>query len=142
MCAVSASSKKRILETLCEKAAEITDNIDTYTLLNSLMAREKMGSTGIGNGIAVPHGRLPDTDHVIAVLATSESPIPFDAIDDRPVDIYVALFVPEENCQQHLSTLQSIAKIFSDKNICKQARKCKSDEELFTLIQQADSLTQ
>lgn len=140
LCAVPATSKKRILEILCEKAAETSDTFTTFDLLESLMVREKLGSTGIGNGIAIPHGRLTEHDQVIAVLATTESPIDFDAIDNRPVDIYIALFVPEEHCEQHLSTLQSIAQIFSDKHIAKQARKCQSNEELFQLIKHANSV--
>ncbi|GLX77930.1 PTS IIA-like nitrogen-regulatory protein PtsN [Thalassotalea insulae] len=134
MCAVPATSKKKMLETLCEKAAASNTHYNTYQLLESLLVREKMGSTGIGNGIAIPHGRLPHGEQVIAIVATSANPIAFDAIDNRPVDIFIALFVPEEHCQQHLSTLQSIAKIFSNKQVCKQARKCQSNAELYQLI--------
>ena len=136
LCAVSANSKKRILELICNKAAEFFDNYTPYTLIESLMVREKMGSTAIGNGIAIPHGRLKNSEKVVAVIATTNHPIEFDAIDNRPVDIFIALFVPEENCQQHLSTLQSIAKIFSDKQRCKQVRKCQTDKELFQLLAQ------
>jgi len=138
LCAVPATSKKRILEVICEQAAQSLDNFNTYSLLESLMVREKMGSTGIGNGIAIPHGRLKDSEQVIAVLATTENPIAFDAIDNRDVDVYIALFVPEEHCQEHLSTLQDIAKIFSDKQFCKQVRQCKTNQELYSLIQQAN----
>jgi len=139
LCAVTANSKKRILELLCEKAAESLENFNTYSLLESLMVREKMGSTGIGNGIAIPHGRLSDSNKVIVVIATTQTPIPFDAVDNRDVDIFIALFVPEENCQQHLTTLQSIAKIFSDKQICKQVRKCQNNAELFSLIKNTNN---
>ena len=139
LCAVSANSKKRILELLCEKAAESFDEDNTYSLLESLMAREKMGSTGIGNGIAIPHGRLADGDKVLVVVATTQSPIEFDAVDNRPVDIFIALFVPAENCQQHLTTLQSIAKIFSNKQICKQVRKCQTSTELFKLLKNTNN---
>ena len=138
LCAVQTSSKKRILELICEKAAAKLDEYNTYTLLESLMIREKMGSTGIGNGIAIPHGRLTKSKQVVAVIATSESPIHFDAIDNRPVDVFIALFVPDENCQAHLSTLQSIAQLFSEKSFCKKIRKCQSSDELFHLITQAN----
>lgn len=134
-CAVSGSSKKRILDEICTVAAKKLKSHDTYELIESLLNREKMGSTGIGNGIAIPHGRLSNTKKVIAILMTTEEPIDFDAIDNRPVDIFIALFVPEDSCQEHLTTLQSIAKIFSDKQICKQVRKCSSNQQLFELIQ-------
>ena len=138
LCAVPATSKKRILEIICEKAAENAVEMNTYTLLESLMQREKMGSTGIGNGIAIPHGRLADSEKVMLVVATTEHPIEFDAIDNRPVDIFVALFVPEQQCQEHLSTLQSIAKLFGNKKVVKQVRKCDSDKALFQFLTQAE----
>jgi len=134
MCAVKGTSKKKLLEIISTTAAQKIDDLDTHQLFESLMAREKVGSTGIGNGIAIPHGRLSNTSQVIAVLLTSDQAIEFDAIDNRDVDIIVALFVPEESCQEHLSTLQSIAQIFSDKQIAKQVRKCQNSQELFNLI--------
>jgi len=137
ICAVPGSSKKRILEYLSSLAAEKLESHDTFQLLESLVKRERMGSTGIGNGIAIPHGRLAGATEPIAVVVTTEQAINFDAIDHRHVDIFVALFVPEEECQSHLSTLQSIAKIFRNKQFCKQVRKCQSNQELFQLIQQA-----
>lgn len=137
LCAVPATSKKRLLDTICETAAKYITELNQQELLESLMNREQMGSTGIGNGIAIPHGRLTQTSNVVAVLLTTQEPIDFDAIDNRPVDIFVALFVPESCCDQHLSTLQSIAKLFSDKQTCKQVRKCETSEHLFQLVQQA-----
>jgi PTS system nitrogen regulatory IIA component len=136
ICAAPGSSKKRVLEYLSSLAAEKLNSHDTFQLLESLVKREKMGSTGIGNGIAIPHGRLDDAQKPIAVVITTEQTINFDAIDHRPVDIFIALFVPEKECQNHLSTLQSIAKIFRDKQFCKQVRKCESNQALFELIQQ------
>ncbi len=135
-CAVSGTSKKRILEQLCVTAAEKLSDISQQDLLESLMVRERMGSTGIGGGIAIPHGRLSETSQVICVVLTSAKAINFDAIDNRPVDIFIALFVPEDSCKEHLSTLQSIAQLFSDKQICKDVRNCQTDQELFELIQQ------
>lgn len=138
LCAVQTSSKKRMLELICEQATKVIDQFTTYTLLDSLLIREKMGSTGIGNGIAIPHGRLAGSQQVVAVIATSTNPIDFDAIDNRPVDIFIALFVPEENCQAHLKTLQNIAELFSEKNFCRQVRKCQTSLELFQLIKQSN----
>jgi PTS system nitrogen regulatory IIA component len=137
ICAAPGSSKKRVLEYLSSLAAEKFPNHDTYQLLESVVKREKMGTTGIGNGIAIPHGRLTDADQVVAVLITTEQAINFDAIDHRPVDIFIALFVPEEECQNHLCTLQSIATIFRDKHFCKKVRKCENNQALYELIQQA-----
>ena len=136
-CDVAVTSKKRILEKICQLAANQVVDIDQDELLESLLDREKMGSTGIGNGIAIPHGRLPNAHKAVAVLITTQQAIDFDAIDDRDVDIFVALFVPENSCQEHLDTLKSIAKLFSDKKVLKQVRKCSDNQTLFNLVQQA-----
>jgi len=136
-CAVAGGSKKRILDKICTIAATKIANHSPFELIESLMAREKIGSTGIGNGIAIPHGRLTGTQQVIAIVMTTEETIAFDSIDNRPVDIFIALFVPEDHCQDHLTTLQSIAKLFGNKRIAEKVRKCQSDNELFQLIQQA-----
>ncbi len=143
VCAVSGASKKRILDKICTIAATKINGYSPFELHESLMKREKMGSTGIGNGIAIPHGRLANTEQVVAVLMTTEEEIAFDAIDGRPVDIFIALFVPEDCCQEHLCSLQSIAKLFSNKKITKQVRKCQNDQQLFELIQEtSESLLQ
>lgn len=136
-CSVAITSKKRILEKIAQLAAMQVSDIDQDELLESLLTREKMGSTGIGNGIAIPHGRLANTSKAIAVLVTTEQAIDFDAIDNRDVDIFIALFVPEDSCKEHLGTLQNIAQLFSDKKVIKQVRKCHDSQALFNLIQQA-----
>jgi PTS system nitrogen regulatory IIA component len=133
-CAVHAASKKRILEKLCAIAATKISELSPQELLTSLMQREKLGSTGIGNGIAIPHGRLSNTENVVAVLITTDEPVAFDAIDQRPVDIFIALFVPEAHCKEHLATLQSIAKLFKNKEFSKKIRQCKNNQQLYNLI--------
>lgn len=139
-CAVPASSKKRILEQICLLAAEKMGNCSASDLLDSILNREKMGSTGIGNGIAIPHGRLSNTDKAMAVLLTTEQAIDFDAIDNKAVDIFICLFVPQDSTEEHLNTLQSIAQLFSDRKTAKQVRKCTNDLQLFDLIQQKKSI--
>jgi PTS system nitrogen regulatory IIA component len=137
LCAAPAISKKRILEQICQLAAEKMGNCSASDLLESILNREKMGSTGIGNGIAIPHGRLSNTNKAMAVLLTTEKAIDFDAIDNRAVDIFICLFVPQDSTQEHLNTLQSIAQLFSDRKTAKQVRKCTNNLQLFNLIQQA-----
>lgn len=139
-CAVPASSKKRILEQICLLAAEKMGNCSASDLLDSILNREKMGSTGIGNGIAIPHGRLSNTDKAMAVLLTTEQAIDFDAIDNKAVDIFICLFVPQDSTQEHLNTLQSIAQLFSDRKTAKQVRKCTNNLQLFDLITQKNQI--
>lgn len=133
-CAVQGTSKKRILEIISQIASEHIPQIDQATILSSLMCREKMGSTGIGNGIALPHGRLPDLEKVLAILITSKPAIEFDAIDNKPVDIFFALLVPEDQAQGHLQTLATIAGRLSDKERVKVIRNATSDMQLFEAI--------
>ncbi|HIF9231451.1 TPA: PTS IIA-like nitrogen regulatory protein PtsN [Photobacterium damselae] len=131
--AVSCSSKKRALEIISEIAAEHLDQ-NPQPLFDCMLNREKMGTTGIGNGIAIPHGRINNSDKAIAVFIQSQEPIEFDAIDNQPVDLLFALLVPENQCSEHLKTLSAIAEKLRDKQLCKQLRCAQSDEELYQLI--------
>ena len=127
-------SKKKVLELISDLAAAQYPTLSSQEIFESLVAREKMGSTGIGNGIAIPHGRLTDIDQPIAILIKCEEPIAFDAIDKQPVDILFALLVPADQCQQHLSTLSCMAEKLSDKQILKQLRKTHDETELYQVI--------
>ncbi len=133
-CAVQGTSKKRILEVISQIAAQHTSDIDQLTFLSSLLSREKMGSTGIGNGIALPHGRLSGLKKTLAILVTSKPSIAFDAIDNNPVDIFFAIFVPEDQAQGHLQTLATIAGKLSDKDVVKVMRKAETDQQLYESI--------
>jgi PTS system nitrogen regulatory IIA component len=134
LCAVQGTSKKRILELISQIANQYLIDIDQATILSSLTCREKMGSTGIGNGIALPHGRLQDLDNVMAIVVTSEKPINYDAIDDAPVDIFFAILVPENKASEHLGTLSSIATKLNNKDTLSRMRKAKTDQELFEAL--------
>ena len=129
----TAPAKKRALEIISEIAAKHLDQ-NPQPLFECMLNREKMGSTGIGNGIAIPHGRINNCDQAIAVLIQCQDPIPFDAIDNQPVDLLFALLVPDEQCQEHLKTLSCMAEKLSNKQICKQLRTAKSDEELYQIL--------
>ncbi|WJG08869.1 PTS IIA-like nitrogen regulatory protein PtsN [Aliiglaciecola sp. LCG003] len=133
-CAVQGTSKKRILEIISQLAAQKLPDIDQTDILTSLLSREKLGSTGIGNGIALPHGRLQGIDKVLAILITCKPAIAFDAIDNCPVDIFFAILVPEEQAQGHLQTLATIATRLSDKEVLKVLRKCETDGQLYEAI--------
>ncbi|MCH1929449.1 PTS IIA-like nitrogen regulatory protein PtsN [Shewanella sp. A25] len=127
-------SKKKVLELISDLAAAQYPTLSSQEIFESLVAREKMGSTGIGNGIAIPHGRLTDIAQPIAILVKCDEPIAFDAIDKQPVDILFALLVPADQCQQHLSTLSSMAERLSDKQVLKQLRKTHDETELYQVI--------
>ena len=131
--AVQCTSKKRALEMISEIVAMRTGQNPTE-LFECMLSREKVGSTGIGNGIAIPHARMHSTDQAIAVLLQCESPIEFDSIDNRPVDLLFALLVPDAQCKEHLKTLSSMAERLNNKQVIKQLRKAKSDQELYDIM--------
>ncbi|MGT0149620.1 PTS IIA-like nitrogen regulatory protein PtsN [Vibrio metschnikovii] len=125
--------QKRALEIISEIAAQHTGQNATE-LFECMLSREKMGSTGIGNGIAIPHARMTDSEKAVAVLIQCAEPIEFDAIDNRPVDLLFALLVPEEQCKEHLKTLSCMAERLNDKQILKQLRHAESDQELYDIM--------
>lgn len=132
--AVLINSKKRIIEYIAQLAKTKLPELSEYDILESLLSREKLGSTGIGNGIALPHGRLQEINQSLAIFVTTKTPVRYDAIDNRPVDIFCALLIPEEQCKAHLSTLSSIAKLLNNKSVCKQIRQAETDEQVYRIL--------
>jgi len=112
--AMRAASKKRALEILSELIAKDT-GLNSTVVFQSLIDRERIGSTGIGESIAIPHGRLKALEQPIGAFTILEQQIDFDAIDQKPVNLIFALLVPEEATEEHLQLLAQLAKIFSNK---------------------------
>jgi len=133
-CAVEGASKKRLLETISQIVAPKLSGITRHDIFESLLNRERLGSTGIGLGIAIPHGRLPNSNHPVAVLLTLDEPIEFDSIDNQPVDIVFALLVPESEHENHLQTLAKVARKMNDKDCTRALRQADSDKALYQLF--------
>ncbi|WP_204162607.1 PTS IIA-like nitrogen regulatory protein PtsN [Pantoea sp. Nvir] len=131
---IHCKSKKRAIEIISEIAAQQL-NMSPQKLFEAIQTRERMGSTGIGNGIAIPHGKLEeDALHAIGVFISLYQPIAFNAVDNQPVDLLFALLVPADQCKTHLHTLSLVAKRLADKTICRRLRAAKSDEDLYAII--------
>mgnify|MGYP000194253376 FL=1 len=124
-------SKKRVLENSSKLIAERTEGQTAELLFSGLLSREKLGSTGIGQGIAIPHCRIQDLEHATAALIKLKDPIDFDAIDNAPVDILFLLLVPEEACDEHLNTLARLAEVFSDDANLSALRNCSEASQLY-----------
>ncbi len=133
-CSVECHSKKRIFEVISEIAVKQSPELDQVEVLSSLLGREKMGSTGIGNGIAIPHGRIKGLSNMMAVIVTSCDPIDFDAIDSQPVDIFFAILVPDEQTDSHLQALSGIAKKLSNKETVKAIRKAENKNQIVAAL--------
>ena len=136
---VNCQSKKRALEIISELAAKQLKLVP-QVVFDAIWTRERMGSTGIGNGIAIPHGKLEeDTLRAVGVFIRLEQPIAFDAIDNQPVDLLFALLVPAEQCNTHLHTLALVAKRLADKTVCRRLRAAQSDEELYEIMTETEA---
>ena len=126
-------SKKRLLTTISEILSTENEQLDADDIFNALMAREQLGSTGLGNGIAIPHCRVPFCTEIIGMLITLKESIDFDAIDDKPVDLLFVLIVPEQQNDEHVKTLGQIAQLFSDKDFCFTLRSTCDSQDLYNI---------
>ena len=131
LCKVPASSKKRVLEFIAERIHFQDEILSDTQIFNNLVSRERLGSTGIGEGIAIPHCRLEGLDRVIGVLMTLEEPVDFDAIDNQPVDLVFALIVPKEATSEHLELLSQLAERFNDSTFCARLRQWEDAANLY-----------
>jgi PTS system nitrogen regulatory IIA component len=110
-----ATSKKRVLESASQLIADCDDNLSPRAVFDCLIAREKLGSTGLGHGVAIPHGRLAGLDKTIGVFIRVPKGVDFDAPDNEPVDLVFALLVPEDSTDEHLQVLADIASYFDSR---------------------------
>jgi PTS system nitrogen regulatory IIA component len=130
------ASKKRLLEHVSELLGSSSPQVSRQSIFDALVNREKLGSTGLGNGVAIPHGRLPGLAGPVCALVRLVTPVDFDAADGQPVDLAFALLVPEESTEEHLQVLSTIAEIFSNKAICGLLRACDNGECLLNQLYQ------
>jgi PTS system nitrogen regulatory IIA component len=136
LCGLPGSSKKKVLEEVAQYIAQQYPDINENVIFNSLIGRERLGSTGIGQGIAIPHCRLENCQKVIGALLTLEQKVPFDAIDNEPVDLLFVLIVPQEATSEHLELLSQLAEKFNNTELCQRLRSCTNSEALYNTILQ------
>lgn len=134
LCGLQGGSKKRILEITSQLIAEQNPGMEADTIFSGLLGREKLGSTGIGDGVAIPHCRLANCPEALGYLITLDTAIDFDAIDGKPVDLLFTLVVPEEACEEHLQTLAAAAELFSQEKVRQALRAATSNEALYQVI--------
>lgn len=126
-----AGSKKKILENLAQLFADHIENINADELFTSLINRERLGSTGIGQGIAIPHCRFNTGGKSYCACITLEEPVDFDAVDNKPVDIVFAMVVPQDAESNHLETLAQLAERMQQPEFVARLRRARTDEQLF-----------
>lgn len=134
-CDSSESSKKRALEKLSDMiAGDESANLVAQDVVDSLLAREKLGSTSIGSGVAIPHGRLKNSDKTIAAFLQLHDGIDYDAMDNQSVDLLFALLVPEDSTDEHLQILAELAELFSHPELRAKLRQTTDSSQLCSLL--------
>jgi PTS system nitrogen regulatory IIA component len=135
-----ATSKKQALQELARIAAE-TVGLHEKAVFEVLLERERLGSTGVGNGVAIPHGKLPGLKRLYGFFARLSSPIDFEAVDDQPVDLVFLLLAPETAGADHLKALARISRLLRDKDMCEKLRGSDSGDALYALLTEAPTRT-
>ncbi len=128
-----ASSKKQALQELARRAAEITGEPER-AIFEVLLERERLGTTGVGNGIAIPHGKLGSLKRLYALFAKLEQPIDFDSIDEQPVDLICLLLAPQTAGADHLKALAQVSRLLRDRGICEKLRGASTPEAIYALL--------
>jgi len=131
---VNAASKKAVLEELARLVASDTPELTPAQAFDGLVFRERLGSTGLGNGIAIPHGRIAHLTATVGAFLRTESAIDFDAIDGNPVDLFFALFVPHEATEEHLAMLAGLAEAFSDEKLVAKLRVSSTTQDIHSML--------
>lgn len=129
----SASSKKRLMQDISELAAQAY-GLPAGGVLDALLAREALGPTGVGGGIALPHARLDGLEAVVGAFVLLDKPVDFNAIDRQPVDIAFALFAPEDAGVEHLKALALVSRTLRDTSLCAKLRANPNPNTLYTLL--------
>jgi PTS system nitrogen regulatory IIA component len=136
--ALNATTKKDILQSLATMAATALgkEQLDVFGVL---WERERLGTTGVGRGIAIPHGRVPGLDKVCGFFARLAQPVNFEAVDDKPVDLVFLLLAPESAGADHLHALATVSRLLRDPALCDQLRRAKDKTALYRLLTEAET---
>jgi PTS system nitrogen regulatory IIA component len=119
---LKAGSKRQVLRALAERVAE-AHGLETGHVLEALLEREKLGTTGIGEGLAIPHAKLPGLDRLVGMFARLQTPVNFESLDDEPVDLVFLLLAPTDAAADHLKALAWVARVFRDEALCRALRE-------------------
>jgi len=131
--AMRVGSKKQALQDLAKRASELASQ-NERAIFDVLMDRERLGTTGVGNGIAIPHGKMAGLDKLYGVFARLETPVDFQAIDDRPVDLVFLLLAPETAGADHLKALARVSRLLRNSQVCEKLRGTDQADALYAIL--------
>lgn len=134
---LKATSKKQALQELSAYAAGQLD-LEDRAILDVLMERERLGSTGVGNGVAIPHGKMPKLNKLYMLFARLSAPVAFDAPDGRPVDLLFLLLTPENAGGDHLTALATVSRLMRDEKVCSLLRGSETAEAIYSAILESE----
>lgn len=135
---LKASNKKQLLQELARYASRIT-GVNDRKIFETLLERERLGSTGVGSGIAIPHGKLSDFKRLYGVFARLERPVEFDSIDEQPVDLIFLLLAPEGAGADHLKALARVSRLLRDSSMCDKLRGAETADGLYMVLTQSEA---
>ena len=130
---LEATSKKHVLQDLATRAADVCE-IDERRIFDVLLERERLGSTGIGDGVAIPHGTLPELGHLFAMFARLEPPVDFDTADGVPVDLVFLLLASESAGADHLKALAKVSRHLRDHEVCTRLRSAGDSDSIYAVL--------
>lgn len=131
--ALKAQGKKQLLQELSQRAAQIT-GLPERTIFETLLERERLGTTGVGHGIAIPHGKLAGLSKIVGLFARLDGRIDFDAIDDQPVDLVFLLLAPEGAGADHLKALARVSRLLRNTQVCEKLRGAEDRAALYAIL--------
>src|SRR6266496_3028800 len=131
--ALKVNGKKQALQELAAKAADLSGQ-NERAVFEILLQREKLGSTGVGNGIAIPHGKLPKLNKLFGLFARLDRPVDFEALDGQPVDLVFLLLAPEAAGADHLKALARVARLLRDTDVARKLRQSRDAEALYAVL--------
>src|SRR6185295_5631050 len=131
--ALKVNGKKQAIQELASRAARLTGQSERL-IFETLMQREKLGSTGVGNGIAIPHGKLPKLEKLVGLFARLERPIDFESLDGQPVDLVFLLLAPEGAGADHLKALARVARLLRDQDVAKKLRASRDAQAIYSVL--------
>ncbi len=135
---LKAANKKEVLEELCEKLVSLHPTLDRDRLVGVLLDRERLGSTGVGEGVAIPHGKISEVGGLIACFGRSAGGVEFEAVDDRPVSLFFLLFAPEDSAGPHLKALAKISRLLKRPSVREDLLRAGSKQEIYAILTQED----
>ncbi|KAB7614543.1 PTS IIA-like nitrogen regulatory protein PtsN [Amylibacter sp. SFDW26] len=136
--AQSASSKKRLLQKISEQAASIYD-LDSEQVFAALTAREALGTTGVGRGVAIPHARFENLDRVVGLFTRLEKPLDYDSMDHQAVDLVFTLLAPQKEGAEHLKALALVSRTLRDEDVCSKLRSNNDAQTIFSILVEKQS---